>query len=385
MNITVIATTSTEQMMTREQALNFGGKAAGVCYMANSLFDIMSEDPIKTKKRIERTLYSGHHSVYEHAYFSVYLEGIPKILAMILNNERAYVTSEKSARYTKMQTAGKEAELYEKWIDIFKQVIQEQYANIPESKVNSLAKENARYLISVFTPSTNMVYTTSLRQWNYILHWCADYIDNQPENTPFVVKVKCVLREFVKQMSWIYVRALDIKPRTKKLSLFAAKKPHKEQFGECYCTTYMGSFAQLAQAQRHRTISYQMFLDEKATPKYYVPPIIEGTKYKKQWLEDIGQLSDNYPQGRLISICERGLYENFILKCEERLCGQAQLEIMNQTYATLKDYLMNLARNCDMAIYNELRPYAEGTRCNLPNWVCKEPCSFGKKAIQRKI
>ena len=75
------------------------------------------------------------------------------------------------------------------------------------------------------------------------------------------------------------------------------------------------------------------FLDE---PKYYVPPIIKGTKLEEEWLKDISSLEDFYPQGMLVKVNERGTLENFILKCTERLCGAAQLEIMEQTDRIMK-------------------------------------------------
>lgn len=384
MKIKVIASTSKEQIITREQALAFGGKAAGVCYMADSLETIMSEDYENTQKRINRTLNSGHHSVYDHTFFTIYLEGIPKILAMILNNERVYTTSEKSARYTKMKTEGREQELYEKWIEIYQKLIQEEYPKMKAFKAGTLAKENARYLISVFTSSTNMLYTASLRQFNYILHMCEDYICQQEDNA-FTKKVKAVLKDFVTQMSWIYVRELTIKPRTKKLALFDETPCHNEIFEEIYAVTYEGTMAQLAQAQRHRTISYKMYVDVENKPKYYVPPIIRGTEYEAEWLKDIAELGDNFPQGRLVNIYERGNYEDFILKCEERLCGQAQLEIMEQTYATLKTYVEHNDETYYCPFHDKLKPLLKGTRCNLPYWKCTEPCIWGKNAINRKV
>ena len=384
MKIKVIASTSQEQIITREQALAFGGKAAGVCYMADSLETIMKEEYENTQKRINRTLNSGHHSVYDHTFFTLYLEGIPKILAMILNNERVYTTSEKSARYTKMETEGREKELYEKWIGIYQKLIQEEYPQMKAFKASTLAKENARYLISVFTPSTNMLYTVSLRQINYILHMCEDYIREQEDNA-FTKKVKEVLNKFVVQMRSLYVRELTIKPRTKKLSLFDETPCHNDVFEEVYGVTYDGTMAQLAQAQRHRTISYKMYLDVANKPKYYVPPIIRDTEYEKQWLNDIAELGDNFPQGRLVSIYERGNYEDFILKCQERLCGQAQLEIMEQTYATLKAYVEHNDENYYCPFHDKLKPLLKGTRCNLPYWKCTEPCIWGKNAINRKV
>ena len=44
------------------------------------------------------------------------------------------------------------------------------------------------------------------------------------------------------------------------------------------------------------------------------------------------------PQGEIVKISEVGKYEDFILKCKERLCSAAQLEIMLQTRKTLLNY-----------------------------------------------
>lgn len=51
---------------------------------------------------------------------------------MILNNEKVYNTSEKSARYTKMNPSKEEKELYEKWINIYKEKISVEYPKIDE-------------------------------------------------------------------------------------------------------------------------------------------------------------------------------------------------------------------------------------------------------------
>ena len=75
------------------------------------------------------TLNNGHHSVYDHINISFNLQNIPKILAMVLNNEHQYTTSEKSARYTPVQVSGesvitdREVELYNKWMEIYKEKI----------------------------------------------------------------------------------------------------------------------------------------------------------------------------------------------------------------------------------------------------------------------
>ena len=174
-----------------------------------------------------------------------------------------------------------------------------------------------------------------------------------------------------------------LNPRLKgtKLSLFA-KRNREEEFGENYCVNYLASFAQLAQAQRHRTLSYEMTLLENS--QYYVPKIIKDTEFEEEWLKDISSLEKYYPQGMLVNVNERGTVENFVLKCTERLCGAAQLEIMEQTKETMDKYMKAVENK--PAIYEYLLPYSKGARCTFPGWKCNSPCIFGgKNAMNRKI
>ena len=383
MKISILGSTKVGYELSKQDAINFSGKAAGICYLPDTLDKLINEPEEKTEKRAKRTLGSGHHSVFNHPHYNLALEGIPKILAMILNNEKMYSTSEKSARYTKMEPSEDEKLLYEKWIEIYKKLILENYKEIDEKKAQKLAQENARYLISIFTPATVMEYTTNFGQLNYIIHFCRNYINDETKNTEFDKKLKKVFEEFLKEMPDLEVEELNADFKNRKFSLFSERKNRQEEFGENYCTTYLASFAELAQAQRHRTLSYEInFLDE---PKFYVPPIIRGTKFEKQWIEDIESLKENFPQGMLIKITERGTAENFVLKCTERLCGAAQLEIMEQTKDTMKKYLES-TKDTNKEIYEYLLPYSKGARCTFPGFKCTSPCIFGGKgAMTRKI
>lgn len=382
MKIEVIGSTKVGYEMSKDEAIDFSGKEAGICYLPDNLQKLLNEDKEKTFKRADRTLKSGHHSVFGHPTYNLSLEGIPKILAMILNNEKVYNTSEKSARYTKMEPSEEEKELYEKWINIYKDIISKTYENIDEKRVEKLAQENARYLISIFTPATVMGHTVNFCQLNYLIHWFEDYIEKEEENK-FSKKLKPVLQEFVEKLDRLNVKELNSDVKKRRISLFASKRQRKEEFGENYCTTYLASFAQLAQAQRHRTINYEMtLLDE---PQYYVPPIIRETELEKEWIKDISSLEEFYPQGMLVQVNERGTLENFILKCTERLCGAAQLEIMEQTKIIMDKYLEETKQN-NPEIYQELLPYSKGARCTFPDWKCTAPCIFGpKNAMKRKI
>ena len=381
MNIKIIGSTNVGYILPKDEALKFAGKSAGICYLPHNTEKLFSESEEKTIKRAENTLKSGHHSVYSHSVYNFVLEGIPKILAMILNNEKMYNTSEKSARYTKMESTGIEKELYEEWIEIYKEKIKEKYKDFDEKKVLKLAQENARGIISVFTPATTMEYTTDFRQINYIIHWAEDFIENA-ENTLFNQKLKDVLKDFINQMPDIIIPELNSKTKNRTFSLFA-KRDRKEEFGENYSTNYEVSFSELAQAQRHRTIYYEMQIKDKAS--YYVPKIIQNTELETKWIKDLSSLENNFPQAMLVKVNERGTVENFILKCQERICGAAQLEIMNQTKDTLDKYIEK-TRNTNKDVYEYLLPYSKGARCTFPGFKCTAPCVFGGiNALNRSI
>ena len=382
MEVKIIGSSKPGYQITKEEAIIFSGKSAGICYMPDTIETLFNEPEEKTIKRANATLNRGHHSVFDHITINLALSNIPKILAMILNNEGMYTTSEKSARYTKMQASERESKLYEKWIEKFSKEIEKEYPEIEEKPRTKLAQENARYLISVFTKATIMEYSVSFRQLNYIASFFKNFIENEP-NTEFNKMLKPFLAEFNSQIEDLLIPNLNANVKQRKLSLFASRN-YKEEFGECYSCNYYGTFAQLAQAQRHRTLRYNMQIEEN--PKFYVPKIIENNEeLKKEWLEDINSLKDLFPQGMLVKINERGTVEDFILKCKERLCGCAQLEIMLQSKEILDKYIAN-TKETNEYVYEYLLPYQKGVRCTFKGWKCTSPCLWGaKNSLVRKI
>ncbi len=377
----------------KDKAIKLCGKIAGVCYDKEGFNHIANESEEKTMRRVDMTLNNGHHSVYDHITLNLNLQNVPKILAMVLNNEHQYTTSEKSARYTPVVRQDgsiitlEEERLYNKWIDIFKVKIKEQYGNIyNDSKIQKLAQENARYLVTVFMPTT-LIYSTSLRQINYIASWMEDYIMSHNANDIFEVKLADAMNEFINQLFDIniLVEGLMKNEKERKLSLFGKNLETKEEhFGDVYSCVYKGSFAQLAQAHRHRTLDYQMeMLDKK---EYFVPPIIaDDGMLVDEWLGDMQIVRGVNPQGELVKISEVGKYDDFILKCKERLCTAAQLEIMLQTRETLLKYKKALEKsNSPLAI--DIEKYSHGARCTFPNYTCSSDCGFKEgKTLTRKI
>ena len=382
MKLKIQATMKEGYVAPKEDLDKLSGHAAGVCYMPQKFDDLISEPEHRTFSRADRTRKNQHHSVFDHAEIMLSLEDIPKGLAMVLNNEKYYTTSEKSARYKKMVLKENEQILYNKWLDTFKNLIKEKYQSkcpqfFTDEKIEQLAQENARYLISVFTPTT-MVYTTSIGQLNRICRMMENEIKN-PDSNAFMSALKPAMQEFCSQFKSTgygdedLARSIDIKNR--KLSLIASMIEPEQYFNyPGYSVSYQGSFAQLAQAQRHRTLDCSMsLLDE---PKFFVPPILKASdELISEWQRDIEKQASVFPQGMLININESGSYDNFILKMKERKCTCAQLEINQQTDLILQQYINSLkAKN--HPLYKELLQYSKGSRCTFPDYKCETPCGF---------
>ncbi|MCI7559703.1 MAG: FAD-dependent thymidylate synthase [Clostridium sp.] len=378
----------------KDEAIKLSGKIAGVCYDKEGFDHLMHEDEKKTIKRANMTLNNGHHSVFGHVNLSLNLQGVPKILAMTLNNEHEYTTSEKSGRYTPViRTEGsiiteKEEELYNKWVEIFKIKIKNEYGNVfNDFKIQTLAQENARSLVSVFMPTT-LIYTTSLRQINYIASWMEKYIkENGESKDKFKSDLSSSMEGFLSELDKlnILIPGLMTNDKNRSFSLFGSNlDKKKDYFGDVYSTNYKMSFAGLAQAQRHRTLDYKIErTDEK---EYFVPPILENDPVLvNEWLHDIESVKDVIPNGELVLVNENGNYENFILKCQERLCTAAQLEIMRQTRDTLLKY-RDALKESESPLYDDIEKYTHGARCTFPNYKCSKPCGFKEGiTLTRKI
>ena len=372
MKILVEASTKLNHMATKHDFDLLAGRMAGVCYMKEDLESLRNEPEENTLKRADRTKSMKHHSVFDHAYITLSLENVPKLFAMLLNNEKMYVTSEKSARYTKMQLSDIEEELYKKWYEKIKFLIIEHYGGTSKffspMKVETLAQENARYFTSVMTP-TSMEYTVSYRQLNYLCSWMQDFKnqDNaiykmlQPYAEEFV--------ETIKSMGYLDEELMQ-DGKNRGFSL-VAKRARQEQFGELYCINYEGTPALLAQFQRHRTLNYELtLLDEN---KFFVPELLKQYPgLVEEWIQDMKMVESLFPQGKMIGINESGKYENLILKAKERLCSNTQFEAMAKTREAIDRIITNTDNEY---VRKDLEAISHGARCTF-GFNCTKPCGF---------
>lgn len=420
---------------------SLGGKMAGICYMPDDYFDSKIQNEERAIKRADNTAKSGHHSVFDHGSVTLLISDIPKIIAMILNSTQYYVTSEKSARYTKMHPATElEERLYFKWIEIFKGEIEKAYPD-KGLAVEKLAMENARYLISVFTP-TSMGYTVTYRQIMCLITWINDYTAwfNREYNTSapvtrlrevaFYKRINTSLNEFkAKLLEQLGISNPDdiaiVDNKHNKGFEFLLDKTSssidyiKEYYGDVYTAKYKSSFAQLAQLQRHRTLKYRVSfsntLRENITKQdIYIPRIIRDNRdLNEAWLADMQALVKEgvYPQGLLVDVVEQGNISDFFMKARERMCARAQLEIQESTSNLFKQFIKK--ENIDNLSYDNMvelmgwfglgsnsENESENSvtepqsldhleprlKCRVAGYKCLEPCKFGGiQGATRKI
>lgn len=423
------------------------GKAAGICYMPDNYLDEGIQNKEAAIKRSCLNAKSGHYSVYEHGHVTFMIE-CSKAMAMVLNSTRLYSTSEKSARYTKMKPKTElEVELYNKWKNIFSDIIRAYYKDIlTDKEVEKLAMENARYLTSVFTPTT-MEFTVPFSRAILLCGWLdelANIIDlsDVAESYNSYVKSELFYNNYYKELAkeasemanemrkcigickdnpllkdhkdiginffslFSYIRtALKLKLFNNNYIDYIEfeKYDKKEYYGDVYCSKYKASFASIAQLQRHRTLNVSIYDMINQTIECYIPNMIKNTRYEEEWVNDFDKLLEEgvCPQATLMNVIETGSFEDFVLKCKERLCARAQLEtaeiVRDQVYNFCKynnndNYHENLSYMNYVILLNMRKMTCDSakdikvkTRCKFTGYICNEPCKFDKSNYNRII
>jgi thymidylate synthase ThyX len=416
MKVTEVARTAFGAKHSQEDALVFAGTQGAICYSSSSYAEIEAQSEETRIKRAENTLKRGHHSILGPYRITLVFEGIPKIAAMVLNSLGEYSTLERSARYTEFKPLTcEEGALYEKWRERFGKMIEAEYpAEVSSLGIHKdkLAMENARYMLSVFTPTT-MSYETSIRQLGYIVRWflsMATRIKNSGTKDPFTTRLAETLSETSEAIFNITGFELD-DGKNRGVDFIAFDFPVGQGNGKtvydiekagsannsfgfgsfAYQAIYEASFAAVAQLQRHRTIKYNILCDTQGEQRYHVPALVIKNGAEEEWLKDISGLKEHTPQGTLVKTLERGTPETLVLKGLERLCGRVQLETAMLTKKLASEYA-RWARDHNSALYEYLRDALLDTsgmvlpRCSAGKYVCTDGCPFGaRRGLDRLI
>ena len=178
----------------------------------------------------------------------------------------------------------------------------------------------------------------------------------------------------MEELPYLNEQLFDTKDRHLSLIDRNPTRPIIKQYGDVYKISYLGSFAQLAQAQRHRTLQYTCRIPQAKS--YYLPPILKNDRsLVVEWHKDIQNLEHIFPQGTLVEIIEEGNLENLILKAKERKCTCAQLEIERQTTASIDEIYKQLKKSNHPGA-KDLEPYdTKASRCTF-GYKCTSPCGF---------
>lgn len=419
----------------RNEAVILSGKAAGVCYMAD---DYLSNGIQNEEIALKRAMFnskSGHHSVYDHAHFTFEIQ-TSKAMAMVLNSTKLYSTSEKSGRYTSMTPETEiEKKLYDKWFNRISETIKETMpGEYTDKEIEKIALENARYMLSVFTPTVlifsipftrvilmcewldrlsnsinemlqkGLINKDKITNYNYFLRISTEANDladkfretlNMEKTAPILKDHKDIGIGFYEKIS-TYERYQMIKDE---LLLdfdgtwyedYSKKFTNVDINHDMYYIDSIYSFACLAQEQRHRTIDYTVV---NITENFFYIPEILSDKDNIEWYNDLQYLvhyNGIVPQACKLYVRERGLFDNFYLKCKERMCMRAQEEIRNETkskalcmyYATINDKYFSMLSPLNRArlhsMINKDQDSKEFGLCNLRcRWKCykcNEPC-----------
>lgn len=408
----------------------FSGKAAGICYMPDDYLSNNIHDEVKALSRSQFNAKSGHYSVYEHAHISFIIK-CSKAVAMVLNSTRLYSTSEKSARYTFMKAETElENTLYNKWKETFIKIISVYYSKILDSKdIEKLAMENARYMISVFTDTT-MEFTVPYGRAILLCGWLDDfsryledvasvdrYVDIYPAGYRLMSEIyyKRLSKEIAeladdlraainvdkenpllkdhKGMGITFlsdINAMRVKETIKSTAPSIDSSDKKNYYGDVYVSNYKASFASVAQLQRHRTLD--LFVKVDPSVNCYIPDLIKNTPYESEWIEDFSNLVHNgiCPQSIILNVTESGRFEDFNLKCKERLCTRAQYETMRivqfqvEEFATYAGNLSPLNKLILKTMIDE-QTNLVNNRCRFSGYNCKEPCKFVKYGYIRNV
>ena len=425
------------------EALKDVGVRAALCFketknnVALSLDDIRkSESDAILINRGLGTIFSDHTTPSEHQNITLEITGIPKILCMILNNEKQYSADERSLRYTEVEEneyiTSLEKRLYDKWLAKIETIIWEKYQDFymrlnkdnekrVRKAIHKIAQENARYMVSVFMP-TAISYTVPWIQLNKILSYMQRIINN-PQNeleellVPYLQEFTnlCISKNIAITKNSIYAVAMqDEEVRSKlltvypeietyvgkdeliyrnnksvDLSLFAYRNKfsainNHNQYGYSISYNNYESFACLAQEQRHRTLDCEMSIPD--TFSAYVPAIIrDDNVLQQEWINDMNSVQSVYPQGQLVRVNRISSLKNIIkFVAQERSCSRAQLEIerlyLDHMIPTIYEELVKQQED-ELALI--LKPYVGKLRCQYPDYHCPSPC--GNPKTKRKI
>lgn len=378
-----------------EDVMTFCGKIANTCYMKGDLDSVLNQPKENAINRANNCLSSGHHSVFDHCNIVLGVEGAPKALVMILNGFNLYGASEKSARYCVFKGLNEEDQkLYDKWTEKLCKKIKENEPDLTDAALLRKAGENARYMVSIFSPCTDIVYSTNVRQLSYIIQRLENLL-SMSRSVEFTLKcskrekqflnlLDAPLEDFINKVK----ENITVSLNDERINLFYPLSFFQREcdmsetllkdFNICFEVNRKASYACVAQLERSRTLKYSFNILSEFLP--YVPKNISLTDEEiNEWCNDMKKVQHLFPQGEIVNFIVRGGIDDFFkYQFIERSCSRAfdetnkiVMDMADEIYnnmipSSFKEYIKETYYNTNM-LYS---------KCCIIG--CKSPCGKNK-------
>ena len=341
MDVKIIACTHVGYEAEKNKYDDFSGKMVGVTNTPDNLKTLMYEDVDKAYRRSDLSKNEGKREYFDHEYFTLYFEGLPKIVSIIIDSMKTCAKSEKSSRFNELYLSREEEVIYSKWIELFKSKIAKtmdaEGKVHTEKMLENLAENYAVYLKSAFSPVV-AAYTVSYGEFNKLIGVLENLV-SEKKFGDFDDKLSRTLIEIVLKLKELPYYDKQLSKVKGSLKLFEGKDV-EEYFGDVYSTNYKCSIACLSDLLVDN-INYQI---KSLENEYYVPSIIADNKdLSELWVSDIMTLG-NYPLATLVSLSERGDLDSFISKlsrCEKNEISKEEHEV-SKDVAKKYDYSLRL-------------------------------------------
>jgi hypothetical protein len=285
-------------------------------------------------------------------HYNFVIQGIPKILAIVLANEMPYSVSEiKLADRSKAEL--RQERLHLEWTNVFYESIRKNHPNLSEPAAGDLAVRNAGYLKSAFSPIA-IEYSVDLRNLGFIINKCKRFISRGNFDGPkdFFDKLCVSMAEFVQQIEEIFKNNLKQDQIDGSLVSFE-RVVERDSYGNgAFNRSCLMSLDCLFDVLNHNyndRISCSWFVPIKR--EFIVPHIIREygtTSFVKKWQNDINSIADLYPLGMLVKVSESGLIDAFDRRIKRTMDNSDKLsfEMVSQACALLYSYKNALKFPC---------------------------------------
>lgn len=340
MDVKIIASTHISHEGEKGRFDDFSGKMVGLTNTPDNLKTLMFEDNAKAQRRSESAKIENNREYFNHESFTLYFEGLPKIISIIIDSGKTWVKSEKASRFNESYFSKDEELIYNKWIDLFKNKISKLYKDKGEvctdKMLENMSVEYAVYLKSVFSPVT-CAYTVTYGEFNRLIGVIENYIGIEKTND-FENKLSAALIEFVLKLKTLPYYDKSLAKVKDNIWLFTSNNI-EEYYGDVYATSYKCSYECLSQLLQYKDIDTKASMLEN---EYYIPSIIADNKdLSELWVSDIMTLG-NYPMASMLSINEMGTLDNFMHKLSDSVDNSIATEVGDAINETYKKYEYSL-------------------------------------------